>query len=130
MFYYCISFVLLTLSYFGFAGIFRPNSFFISASIRKAVAEGRADTIPIFLSEIPLLFRRRLLNLDVAMISVSPIDNHGFCSLGPGVDCTRAAVQNAQFIIGLNNNPLSNIIYKNLAVLSLCIFKMNQVKKY
>lgn len=129
MFHYCISFVLLTLSYFGFAGIFRPNSFFISASIRKAVAEGRADTIPIFLSEIPLLFRRRLLNLDVAMISVSPIDNHGFCSLGPGVDCTRAAVQNAQFIIGLNNNPLS-IIYKNLAMLSLCIFKMNQVKEY
>lgn len=83
-----------------FAGIFRPSSFFISASIRKAVAEGRADTIPIFLSEIPLLFRRRLLNLDVALISLSPPDRHGFCSLGPGVDCTRAAVQNAQFIIG------------------------------
>lgn len=70
------------------------------------MAEGRADTIPIFLSEIPLLFRRRLLNLDVALISVSPIDNHGFCSLGPGVDCTRAAVQNAQFIIGLVNKQM------------------------
>nr|XP_022312784.1 uncharacterized protein LOC111117846 [Crassostrea virginica] len=89
-----------------YEGIFRPNSFFISASIRKAVEEGRADTIPIFLSEIPLLFRRRLLNLDVALISVSPIDKHGFCSLGPGVDCTRAAVQNAQFIIGFVNKQM------------------------
>ena len=70
------------------------------------MAEGRADTIPIFLSEIPLLFRRRLLNLDVALISVSPVDKHGFCSLGPGVDCTRAAVQNAQFIIGLYSKQL------------------------
>lgn len=82
------------------------------------MAEGRADTIPIFLSEIPLLFRRRLLNLDVALISVSPIDSHGFCSLGPGVDCTRAAVQNAQFIIGLNHNSSLNILYKNWLKLS------------
>ncbi|XP_061197068.1 4-hydroxybutyrate coenzyme A transferase-like [Saccostrea echinata] len=89
-----------------YEGIFRPNSFFISASLRNAVAEGRADTIPIFLSEIPLLFRRRLLSLDVALISLSPPDKHGFCSLGPGIDCTRAAVQNAQFIIGLVNKQM------------------------
>ena len=105
------------------AGIFRPNSFFISASIRKAVEEGRADTIPIFLSEIPLLFRRRLLNLDVALISVSPIDKHGFCSLGPGVDCTRAAVQNAQFIIGLYSKQLLRYksVFCSLSYLYFCI---------
>ena len=82
------------------AGIFRANTMFISASTREAINDGRADAIPIFLSEIPLLFRRRILNLDVALISLSPPDNHGFCSLGPGVDCTRAAVQNAKYIIG------------------------------
>ena len=67
---------------------------------------GRADFTPIFLSEIPHLFRRKILNLDVALIQVSPPDNHGFCTLGPSVDCTRAAVQNAKYIIGKLSMPL------------------------
>ena len=82
-------------------GIFRSSSFFIGANCREAVNTGRADFVPIFLSEIPLLFRRRVINLDVALIQVSPPDNHGFCTLGPSVDCTRAALQNAKYIIGL-----------------------------
>lgn len=92
MFYYCIFFVLLILSYFGFVGIFRLNFFFISVLIRRAVVEGRVDIILIFFSEISLLFRRRLLNLDVVMILVSSIDNYGFCLLGLGVDCIRVVV--------------------------------------
>lgn len=83
------------------SGMFRSNALFIGPHSRKAVAEGRADCIPIFLGEIPLLFRRNIFKVDVALISLSPPDQHGFCSLGPGVDCTRAAVQNARYIIGL-----------------------------
>ncbi|KAJ8319869.1 hypothetical protein KUTeg_001456 [Tegillarca granosa] len=89
-----------------YEGIFRSNALFIGPHSRKAVAEGRADCIPIFLSEIPLLFRRNIFKVDVALISLSPPDQHGFCSLGPGVDCTRAAVQNARYIIGLVNKQM------------------------
>ena len=67
---------------------------------RTAIKEGRADAIPIFLSEIPILFRQKILNLDIALVSVSPPDKHGFCSLGTSVDCTRSAIQNAKYIIG------------------------------
>ena len=83
-------------------GIFRSNSLFIGANCRKAVNEGRADFTPIFLSEIPLLFQRKIIDIDVALIQVSPPDKHGFCTLGPSVDCTRAAIQNAKYIIGMN----------------------------
>ena len=80
--------------------MFRSNSLFVGGNTRKAISEGRADAIPIFLCEIPNLFRQKILNLDVALISVSPPDKHGFCSLGTSVDCTRSAVQNAKYIIG------------------------------
>ena len=83
-----------------FVGIFRSNSLFIGPNCRSAVNEGRADFTPIFLSEVPLLFRRKVLSLDVALIHVSPPDTHGFCTLGPSVDITRAAIQNAKFIVG------------------------------
>ncbi|WAR14420.1 CAT2-like protein [Mya arenaria] len=68
--------------------------------------EGRADAIPIFLSEIPRLFRQRIINIDVALVSVSPPDKHGFCSLGTSVDCTRSAIQNAKYIIAQVNKNL------------------------
>ncbi|XP_071146934.1 succinyl-CoA:acetate/propanoyl-CoA:succinate CoA transferase-like [Mytilus edulis] len=90
-----------------YEGIFRTNSFYISdPKVRQAVHEGRGDFVPIFLSEIPLLFRRGLFNLDVALISLSPPDKHGFCSLGTNVDCTRSAVQNAKYIIGMVNKNM------------------------
>jgi len=60
-----------------YKGIFRVNSLFVSPNIREAVNEGRGDYVPIFLSEIPVLFRRGILPLDVAMVQVSPPDNHG-----------------------------------------------------
>jgi acyl-CoA hydrolase len=92
---------------FGFLlyiGIFRSNSLFLGANARKAVYEGRADTIPIFLCEIPHLFRRRILDIDVALVTVAPPDKHGFCSLGTSVDCTRSAIQNAKYIIGMDTS--------------------------
>jgi 4-hydroxybutyrate CoA-transferase len=60
----------------------RVNTLFISHNVRKAVQEGRADFTPVLLSEFPLLFKRGILPLDVAIIHVSPPDEHGFCSLG------------------------------------------------
>ncbi|MCG9911908.1 MAG: 4-hydroxybutyrate CoA-transferase [Flavobacteriales bacterium] len=90
----------------GFAcGAFRMNSLFVSANIRKAVNEGYGDYIPVFLSEIPELFNRNILPLDVAMIHVSPPDTHGFCSLGVSVDVAKSAVKNAKKIIA-QINPL------------------------
>jgi len=89
-----------------YEGIFRSNSLFIGANCRDAIASGRADTTPIFLSEIPLLFRRKIYKLDVALIHVSPPDAHGFCSLGVSVDCTRSAIQEAKYIIALVNKHM------------------------
>ncbi len=82
---------------------FFVNSLFVSQNVRTAVNEGRGDYIPVFLSEIPLLFRRGVLPIDVAMIQVSPPDKHGFCSLGVSVDVARAAVQSAKHIIAQVN---------------------------
>ena len=85
---------------------FRVNSIFVSEVTRRAVQEGRADYLPVFLSDVPKLFRGGLLPLDVAMVSVSPPDRHGFCSLGVSVDCARAAVQSARTVIAQVNRAM------------------------
>ncbi len=87
----------------GMEQSFRMNVVFVGANIRKAIQEGRGDYIPVFLSEVPLLFRRGIMPLDVALIHVSPPDAHGFCSLGTSVDVTRAAVQTAKHVIAQVN---------------------------
>jgi acyl-CoA hydrolase len=86
-----------------YAESFRTNALFVGANIREAVAEGAADYIPVFLSEVPALFRQKILPLDVAMIQVSPPDRHGFCSLGVSVDASRAAVEMATHVIAQVN---------------------------
>ena len=87
-------------------GHLRINSIFISANIRKAVHEGRADFTPVLLSEFPLLFKRGLLPLDVAMIHVSPPDEHGFCSLGVEVGLSKTAAESAKIIIAEVNEQM------------------------
>jgi len=82
---------------------FRVNALFVGANVRQAVEEGRADYMPVFLSEVPQLFRSGVLPLDVALIHVSPPDRHGFCSLGVSVDVARAAVQSARTVIAQVN---------------------------
>lgn len=82
---------------------FRINSLFVSQNIREAVNEGRGDYVPIFLSEIPILFRRGILPLDVALIQVSPPDKHGYCSLGTSVDIAASAVKAAKYVIAQIN---------------------------
>lgn len=78
---------------------FRLNNLFTGPNARKAVNEGRADYVPIFLSEIPQLFRRRIIPLDVAILQVSPPDRNGFCTLGTSVDTALAAAQSAKTVI-------------------------------
>jgi acyl-CoA hydrolase len=86
-----------------YASSFRFNSMFVSAALRDAVAEGRADYIPVFLSEIPELFKRGVLPLDVAVVQVSVPDAHGYCSLGVSVDVARSAVDTARHVIAQVN---------------------------
>ncbi len=85
---------------------FRHNALFIGGNTRRAVNEGRADFTPIFLGEIPKLFRLGILPLDVAMIQVSPPDRHGFCSLGVEVGCTLPAARTARIVIAEVNSRM------------------------
>ncbi len=71
-----------------YEGIFELHSFFVGANVRKATWEGRADYIPVFLSEIPDMIRRQIVPINVALITVSPPDKNGFVSLGTSVDAT------------------------------------------
>lgn len=82
---------------------FRMNSLFVSQNIREAINSGRGDYVPIFLSEIPILFRQNNLSLDVAIVQVSPPDKHGYCSLGVSVDIAASAVKSAKFVIAQVN---------------------------
>ncbi len=79
-------------------GHIRVNTMFISADVRPAVSEGRADFTPVFLSEIPGLFRT-MLPIDVALIQVSPPDEHGFCSYGVEVGVTKTAADVADVVV-------------------------------
>lgn len=81
------------------ASRFRHAAFFIGANVREAVQEGRADFIPVFLSEIPELIRCRRVRIDVALIQTSVPDSHGYVSLGVSVDVVRAAVDSAELVL-------------------------------
>lgn len=86
-----------------YADHFHINSLFVSASVRQAVNEGRADYVPVFLSDIPNLFTQNILPIDVAIVQVSPPDDHGYCTLGLSVDIARSAVNTAKYIIAQVN---------------------------
>ncbi len=90
----------------GFEGHFYINSLFVSANVRHLVNSNAGDYIPVFLSEIPRLFEKNILPLDVALINVSPPDKHGYCSLGTSVDTTRSAIQNAKYVIAQINKQM------------------------
>ncbi len=87
-------------------GHLRVNTLFISANVRQAVHEGRADFTPVLLSEFPLLFKRGILPVDVAIIHVSLPDEHGFCSLGVEVGLTKSAAESAKIIIAEVNDQM------------------------
>ncbi|CUS02341.2 4-hydroxybutyrate coenzyme A transferase [Candidatus Promineifilum breve] len=89
-----------------YEGSFRSNSLFIGHNVRKAVQEGRADFTPIFLSEIPGLFQKKILPIDVAIVALSPPDEHGFCSFGVEVGTTKPAAESARHIIAEVNQQM------------------------
>lgn len=82
---------------------FHLYSMFLAPNSRQAVNDGRADFIPCFLSEVPIMFRRGRIPLDVALIQVSQPDKHGFCSLGISVEATMAAIEAADHVIAQIN---------------------------
>lgn len=86
-----------------FEGIFQLESFFVGGNVRKQTQAGFADYIPVFLSETQKLIRQGYLNVNVAMVMVSPPDKHGFVSLGTSVDATLAAVEEADIVIAQVN---------------------------
>lgn len=88
------------------AGRVRSVALFTGASLRDPVAEGRADFVPVFLSDIPSLFTDGVVPLDVALLQLSPPDRHGYCSLGTSVDAARAAVDTARFVVAEINERM------------------------
>jgi len=94
----------------GMEGHFRHNSLFVGPADREAVNQGRADYVPIFLFQIPNLFYSGQLPLDVAIVQVSPPDEHGFMSLGVEVLASKAAVETAKIVIGQVNEKMPRVL--------------------
>jgi len=88
---------------------FRLNAFFVGINTREAVAEGRADYTPVFLSELPRLISRGMVPIDVALIQVTPPDEHGFCSLGVSVEITKTAARMAKLVIAQVNRYMPRV---------------------
>ena len=100
------------------AGHLRVNTLFISDNVRAAVNEGRADFTPVFLSEVPRLFKSGLLATDVALVHVSPPDEHGFCSFGIEVGMTKPIAQSAKVVIAEMNPRMPRTLGDSLIHLS------------
>lgn len=86
-----------------FSKSFQLKLLFVGANTRGAVQQGRGSYIPIFLSEVPSLFRRKIIPLDAALLTVSAPDRHGYCSLGTSVDVSLAAEESAKLVIAQIN---------------------------
>lgn len=85
---------------------FRHRALFIGRNARAAVNEGRADFVPVFLSDVPELLRTRAIPIDVVLVNVTPPDAHGFCSLGPSVEAIHAAIESARVVVAQLNPAL------------------------
>ncbi|MBT3220428.1 MAG: GNAT family N-acetyltransferase, partial [Proteobacteria bacterium] len=122
---------------------FFHKAFFVGHDTRQAVQEGNADYIPIFLSEIPALFKTGEMPVDVAMVNLSMPDRHGFCSYGIGVDICPAAVDSARVVIGQINpnmprtlgesfvhiDELDYVVYDEHPILELAFPKPDAISK-
>jgi acyl-CoA hydrolase len=93
----------------AYKGIFELHSIFVGSNVRQATQEGRADYIPVFLSESPLLFKNNIIPIDIALIQISPPDKHGYVSLGTSVDATLAAIENAKYVIAQVNKHVPRV---------------------
>ncbi len=88
---------------------FRHNSFFISDNTRDSINHGDADYTPLFLSQVPEMFRSGLTPVDVALVQVSPPDDHGYMSLGVSVDITKAAAEAARLVVAQVNRHMPRV---------------------
>ena len=88
---------------------FHVNSLFIGHNVRHTLKAGNGSYTPVFLSEVPLLFKRNILPVDVALIQVSMPDRHGYCSLGVSVEASLAAIANAKHVIALINQQMPRV---------------------
>ncbi|MFZ2490342.1 MAG: acetyl-CoA hydrolase/transferase C-terminal domain-containing protein [Thermoanaerobaculia bacterium] len=104
-------------------GRYRPTSLFTGKTMRDPVNEGRADHIPVFLSDIPTLFSTRRIPLDAAILQLSPPDRHGYCTLGTSVDCAVAAARSSRIILAEINEQMPRT-HGNTIV------HMNQIKAF
>ncbi|MBD3333900.1 MAG: GNAT family N-acetyltransferase [Candidatus Eisenbacteria bacterium] len=93
-----------------YTDIFRHNAFFVGPNTRDAVNEGRADYTPIFLSQLPGLFKKGAIPVDIALIQVTPPDEHGYCSLGVSVDIVKAAAQVADIVVAEMNKQTPRVL--------------------
>ncbi|WP_323786853.1 acetyl-CoA hydrolase/transferase family protein [Psychroserpens sp.] len=89
-----------------YAKSFHVNSFFIGKNVRHTLKAGNGSYTPVFLSEVPLLFKRNIVDIKVALIHVSVPDQHGYCSLGVSVEATLAAIDNADHVIAQINKQM------------------------
>jgi acetyl-CoA hydrolase len=108
----------------GMEDTFHVNSLFIGSNVRGAVQDGRADFTPVFLHEIPRLFREGYLPIDVALISVSPPDEHGYCSYGVEVGVTKPAVESARVVIAEINPNMPRVwgqSFIHLSQITYCV---------
>lgn len=89
-----------------YASSFHVNSFFIGRNVRHTLAAGNGSYTPVFLSELPLLFKRNIVDISVALIHVSVPDKHGYCSLGVSIEATLAAIENADHVVAQVNKQM------------------------
>src|SRR5690606_23318218 len=85
---------------------FHGNSFFIGNNVRHTLKEGNGSYTPVLLSEVPLLIKRKIVDLQTVLIHVSVPDRHGYCSLGVSVEATLAAIDNADYVIAQVNKQM------------------------
>ncbi len=90
----------------AYARSFRHRALFTGPNVRAAVNEGRADFVPVHLHMVPRLIYEGILPVDAALIQISPPDEHGFCSFGVGVECTKAAAERASMVIAVVNKRM------------------------
>jgi acetyl-CoA hydrolase len=94
-------------------GHFHVVSLFTGANVRQAVNEGRADFIPVFLSEIPILIEQHRLPIDICFLHLSPPDEHGYCSFGISNECSKTASENAKIIVAQINKQMPRVLGDN-----------------
>lgn len=99
-------------------GRFRSVSLFVGPALRVPVAEGRADFMPVFLSEIPQLFLSGAVRLDVALVQLSPPNRHGHCTLGTSVDAAMAAVVSARRVLAEINERMPRTLGHSVVPMS------------